>query len=102
MTKEELIEKIIDDMWERPFARTWEWEAKNMRKILKKHIQQPTQDKKLGKDIIQIAKTIDNMRKWDKIQFAKLDWIIYFEYRNYPKWMNVHKNILYITACPND
>lgn len=36
---EQLIEKIIDDMWERPFAMTWETEARNMRKILKKHLQ---------------------------------------------------------------
>lgn len=36
---EQLIEKIIDDMWERPFARTWETEVRNMRKILKKHLQ---------------------------------------------------------------
>lgn len=37
-TTDELIEKIIDDMSERPFPRTWEIEAMNMRKILKKHL----------------------------------------------------------------
>lgn len=36
---EQLIEKIIYDMWERPFAMTWETEARNMRKILKKHLE---------------------------------------------------------------
>lgn len=47
---EQLIEKIIDDMWERPFARTWEWEVRNMRKILKKHLQslqEPTDEREV-------------------------------------------------------
>jgi hypothetical protein len=35
---DEIIEKIVRDMWERPFVRTWEWEERNMRKILTKHL----------------------------------------------------------------
>ena len=34
----EKIEAILEDMWERPFTRTWEAEEKNMRKILEKHL----------------------------------------------------------------
>jgi len=50
---EQLIEKIIDDMWERPFARIWETEARNMRKILKKHLQslqEPTEEREVEID----------------------------------------------------
>lgn len=46
-TTDELIDKIISDMWERPFATTWEKEERNMRKILRKHLQslqEPTEE----------------------------------------------------------
>jgi len=44
MPIKEIIDKILNDMWERPFARNWECEERNMRKILTRHFQ-PIEDK---------------------------------------------------------
>lgn len=87
---EQIIENIIDDMWERPFAREWDREAKNMRKILKKHLQslQPTERevewdyKRFGR----MVRHILSIPMWKIYWYAMPDYILKIEKLPYDKW----------------
>lgn len=57
----EVIDNIIEDMSERPFAKTWGTEEKNMRKILEKHLLPQEQEAKPQIEIKKAHKTKD---KW--------------------------------------
>ena len=81
MTKiDEAIDNIIEDMWERPFARTWEWEERNMRKILKKHLtslQEPTE---------RVVEISDNLEAWYKTSCPYCEYEEIHTTSNYCPW----------------
>jgi hypothetical protein len=94
---EQLIEKIIDDMWERPFARTWEWEARNMIKILKKHLQslQDTTEEKPTVATVLAYEQWYNTALSEVASILKKEKCVWIPYRNWiERWIEVAEELL--------